>query len=278
MRMPKYEDAVNAVYGDGGLATRILLALEHAGIDVDNLSVDTLTPLEELHIGGRKHTLRMAELAGLAAGMRVIDIGCGIGGPARALAHHFGCKVSGVDLTREFCEVGRMLTERTGLDEMVEIHHADAVDLPFENDTFDVAWFQHTITNVPDKERLFHEIARILRAPGKVALYEIVSGTEPVVHFPVPWTRDRGLSFLVEEAELLGHLDSAGFVREAWEDLTGESIEYLTRVLSKPGRNGSPGLSPGVILGPEYRLMMTNVLKNLEEDRMRVVQGIFTLD
>jgi len=276
--MTDYEDAVNAIYSDGSLATRILRALERAGVDVDNLSVDALTPLEELHIAGRKHTLRMAELAGLTTGMCVIDIGCGIGGPARALAHHFGCKVSGVDLTKEFCAVGKMLTERTGLEEMVEIRHADAVDLPFEDDTFDVAWLQHTITNVPDKARLFHEIARVLRDPGKVALYEIVSGTEPVVHFPVPWTRDEGLSFLVEEAELLGHLDSAGFTRETWEDLTGESIEFLTRVLSKPERKESPGLSPGVILGPEYRLMMTNVLKNLEEDRMRVVQGVFVLD
>ena len=161
---------------------------------------------------------------------------------------------------------------------MVEIRHADAVDLPFGDDTFDVAWLQHTITNVPDKARLFREIARVLRDHGKVTLYEIVSGTEPVVHFPVPWTRDTTLSFLVDEAELLGHLDSAGFARETWEDLTGESIEFLTRVLSKPRREGAPGLSPRVILGPEYRLMMTNVLKNMEEDRMRVVQGVLALN
>jgi SAM-dependent methyltransferase len=275
--MTDYEDAVNAIYSSRGLASRILEALERAGVDTDNLSVDALTPLEELHIAGRKHTLRMAELTGLEAGMRIIDVGCGIGGPARALAHHYGCRVSGVDLTEEFCSVGRMLTERTRLGEMVEIHHADAVDLPFEDSSFDVAWLQHTITNVPDKKRLFTEIARVLRPAGKVAMYEVVSGTRSVVHFPVPWTRDSGLSFLVEEAELLKHLDSAGFVRESWEDLTGESAAFLRRVLSKPRRSGGPGLSPGIILGPEYRTMMTNVLKNLEENRMRVVQGIFIL-
>ncbi|MFH1312540.1 MAG: methyltransferase domain-containing protein [Candidatus Eisenbacteria bacterium] len=275
--MQDYEDAVNAIYSSGGLASRILQALERAGVDVDNLSVDALTPLEELHIAGRKHTLHMAQLVGLVAGMQVIDIGCGIGGPARALAHHFGCKVSGIDLTKEFCSVGRMLTERTGLGEMVEIRHADAVDLPFDDAVFDVAWLQHTITNVPDKARLFSEIARVLRSRGKVALYEVVSGTEPVAHFPVPWTRDASVSFLVEEAELLDYLNSAGFICERWDDLTGKSIDFLERVLAKPGKRGSPGLSPGVILGPEYRLMMTNVLKNMEENRMRVVQGVFIL-
>jgi ubiquinone/menaquinone biosynthesis C-methylase UbiE len=275
--MTDYKDAVNSIYSDGGLASRILQALERAGVDVDNIPVDALTPLEELHIAGRKITLRMAELTGLVTGMHVIDIGCGIGGPARALAHHFGCKVSGVDLTEEFCSVGNMLTERTGLEEMVGIRHADAVDLPFDDAIFDVAWLQHTIANVPDKARLFREIARVLRAPGKVALYEIVSGTRPIVHFPVPWARDASLSFLVEEAELLGHLDSAGFAPKAWDDLTEESIAFLKHVLSKPKRKGSPGLSPGVILGPGYRLMMTNVLKNLEEGRMRVVQGVFAL-
>ena len=276
--MSDYTDAVNAVYSDGGIAPRILKALESAGVDIDNLTLDDLDPLEELHLGGRRHTFRMAELAGIAAGMHVVDIGCGIGGPARALAHHFGCKVKGVDLTEEFCTVGRMLTERTGLTGMVEIHHADAVDLPFEDATFDLAWMQHLIANVPDKARLFKEIARVLRPGGKVVLYEVLSGTRPVVHFPVPWTRDASVSFPVGEDEFLTHIESAGFERGTWEELTQKLIEFLTRVLSKGQPKKGPALNPGVILGPQYRTMMINVLKNLEEDRMRIIQAVFTLN
>jgi SAM-dependent methyltransferase len=275
--MSDYRDQVNSVYSDGGLAPRSLRALKDEGIDIDNLTLDALAPIEELHLEGRRHTLRMAETAGLAAGMHVIDIGCGIGGPARALAHHFGCKVSGIDLTEEFCSVGRMLTERTGLEQVVEIHQADAVDLPFEDAVFDLAWMQHTMTNVPDKARLFSEIARVLRPGGKVAMYEILSGANPVVHFPVPWTRDSSLSFLVGEKEFLRHLDSAGFVRDMWEDVTQRSIGFLGRVFGKTRPRKPRGLNPGIILGPQYRLMMINVLKNLKEDRMRVIEAVFTL-
>jgi SAM-dependent methyltransferase len=275
--MSDYSDRVNAVYSDGGIASRILKALESAGIDSDNLTVDALDPLEELHLGGRRHTLRMAGLAGLTRGMHVVDIGCGIGGPARALAHHFGCRVKGVDLTEEFCSVGRMLTERTRLTDMVEIHHADAVDLPFADETFDLAWMQHTITNVPDKAGLFREIARVLRPSSKAVLYEVLSGTSPVAYFPVPWTRDASVSFPVGEAELLAHIESAGFECVTWEELTHKLIEFLSRVLTKSTPEKRPGLNPGVILGPQYRTMMLNVLKNLEEDRMRIIQAVFTL-
>jgi SAM-dependent methyltransferase len=206
-----------------------------------------------------------------------VDIGCGIGGPARALAHHFGCKVKGVDLTEEFCTVGRMLTERTGLADLVEIHHGDAVDHPFDDGVFDQAWMQHTATNVPDKARLFTETARVLRPGGKMVLYEVLSGTKPVVHFPVPWTRDETVSFVVGEEEFLGHIESAGFKCGTWEHLTQKLIAFLSRVLSKPADKNGPGLNPGVILGPEYRTMMENVLKNLKEDRMRVIQAVFAL-
>lgn len=275
--MKDYADAVNILYGRGDLIARVFQALEKAGKDVHGLTVDALSPIEELHIGGREHTLRLGRMAGLADGMHVIDIGCGIGGPARAIAHHFGCKVTGVDLTEEFCSAGRVLTERTGLEERVEIRHGSALDLPFEDDTFDLVWMQHVALNVPDKARMFREAGRVLRAKGKAALYEVLAGPEPVRHFPVPWTNDATLNFLATEGELRAHLDSAGFISQIWEDITQESTDLVRHAVERITDRGLPPLSPGVLLGPDYPLMMTNLLENLEEDRLRVVQAVLEL-
>jgi ubiquinone/menaquinone biosynthesis C-methylase UbiE len=272
-----YADAVNILYGRGDLIARVFQALEKAGKDVHGLTVDALSPIEELHIGGREHTLRLGRMAGLADGMHVIDIGCGIGGPARAIAHHFGCKVTGVDLTEEFCSAGSVLTERTGLEERVEIRHGSALDLPFEDDTFDLVWMQHVALNVPDKARLFREAGRVLRAKGKAALYEVLAGPEPVRHFPVPWTDDATLNLLATEGELRAHLDSAGFISQIWEDITQESTDLVRHAVERIMDRGLPPLSPGVLLGPDYPLMMTNLLENLEEDRLRVVQAVLEL-
>jgi ubiquinone/menaquinone biosynthesis C-methylase UbiE len=272
-----YADAVNILYGRGDLIARVFQALEKAGKDVHGLTVDALSPIEELHIGGREHTLRLGRMVGLADGMHVIDIGCGIGGPARAIAHHFGCKVTGVDLTEEFCSAGRVLTERTGLEERVEIRHGSALDLPFEDDTFDLVWMQHVALNVPDKARLFREAGRVLRAMGKAALYEVLAGPEPVRYFPVPWTNDVTLNFLATEGELQAHLDSAGFISRIWEDITQESTDFVRHAVERIMDRGLPPLSPGVLLGPDYPLMMTNLLENMEEDRLRVVQAVLEL-
>jgi ubiquinone/menaquinone biosynthesis C-methylase UbiE len=275
--MASEEDpAVNALYGRGDLITRVFAALEKAGVDADNLTVDALGPIDELHIAGREHTLRLGRMAGPLEGMHIIDVGCGVGGPARTLAHHFGCKVTGIDVTEEFCSVGRMLTERTGLERKVEIHHGDATDLPFEDNTFDVAWMQHVALNIPDKPQLFREIGRVLRPEGKIALHEILAGRQPAIHFPVPWAGDASLSLLVTEEELQGHLGSARFVSEMWEDVTRESAGLVKHVVKRVMERGLPPLSPVVLLGPDYPLMVKNLLKNLEEDRLRVVQAVLT--
>lgn len=272
--MKDYADAVNALYGRGDLIARLFQALEKAGVDADDLTVYALGPIEELHIAGREHTLRLGRMAGLADGMQVIDLGCGIGGPARAIAHHFGCKVTGVDLTEEFCAVARTLTERTGLQDRVEIYHGSVLDLPFEDGTFDVVWMQHVALNIPDKAGLYREAGRVLRPKGKAALYEVLAGRQPVVHFPVPWTSDATLNFLVRERELQAHLDSAGFVSRIWEDSTQETTDFVRHAVERITDRGVPLLSPGVLLGPDYPLMMMNLLRNLEEDRLRVVQAV----
>lgn len=275
--MSVYEENVRAHYDRKGLGASILEALEKAGKDVHALTVGDLAPIEEFHIGGRKATMELARLAELSEGTQVVDVGCGIGGPARALAHYFGCEVVGVDLTEAFCDAATLLTERTGLSRRVTIRQGNALNLPLEDRSVDVVWMQHLGMNIPDKADLLREIKRVLRSGGKLALYEVFSGPRPVEHFPVPWASGPEISHLVSQEEILRELDRAGFRVGVWKDVTKASTDWLRAAMEKTGKEGPPPLSRGLLMGPEFPIKAANVLRNLEEDRLRVVQAVSTL-
>lgn len=275
--MSEYIDALNLHYGTRDLTSRILAALEQAGVDVNALTIDSLGPMEELHVMGRTATLELGRLAGLAEQMHVLDAGCGIGGPARALAHHFGCRVTGIDLTEEFCLAAVALTEKIGMSDKVDIRNGNALDLPFSENTFDLAWMQHASMNIADKKALFQEIARVLKPGGKIALYEIFSGPHPIEYFPVPWAGDASLCFLPDEMEVKDDLKSAGFESVLWDDVTREIFGLQRRVIERILANGWPPLNPGILLGPRFQDMAVNLMKNLQEDRLKVIRAVLRL-
>jgi ubiquinone/menaquinone biosynthesis C-methylase UbiE len=271
------EESVNAHYERKDLGANILEALEKAGKDVRALTVEDLAPIEEFHIGGRKRTLELARLAKLSEGMQVVDVGCGVGGPARALAHYFGCEVVGVDLTETFCAAASLLTERTGLSHKVTIRHGNALDLPLEDRSVDVVWMQHVGMNIEDKTGLFHEFRRVLRRGGKLALYEAFATTKPAKYFPVPWASGPELSHLVSPEEIRKPLEGAGFRIDVWKDVTQASTDWFRAAMEKTRKDGPPPLSRGILMGPEFPIKAANVLRNLEEDRLRVIQAVLAL-
>jgi ubiquinone/menaquinone biosynthesis C-methylase UbiE len=99
---------------------------------------------------------------------------CGIGGPSRYLAKTYGCRVAGLDLTPEFCQVAAMLAERTGLAGKVEYREGDALAMPFADRSFDVVWSQNVAMNIADRDRLYREIRRVLRPDGRYAFSDVV--------------------------------------------------------------------------------------------------------
>lgn len=161
--MQRYVESINRHYGGTDISARILAALQEAGRDVNALTRDDLAAIDEFHSGGREATRRLAQLTGLSKGMHVLDVGSGVGGPARTLAAEFGCKVTGLDLTEEFCRAATMLTERLGLGDRVTFRYGNALDMPFDNGIFDVVWTQNTLMNIENKRRLFKEVYRVLR-------------------------------------------------------------------------------------------------------------------
>jgi len=259
-------------YSRDNLGELILGALRDAGKSLENLQPHELAPLDEFHIRGRKATMELARAAGLRPGTKVLDVGSGIGGPSRCLAAEFGCRVSGIDLSGEYCRVAAMLAELVGLSYLVDYQQGDALQLPHGDDAFDVVWTQHTAMNIPDKEVLYREMCRVLKPGGTLAMYDILAGPAGPVHFPVPWAQGPATSFLVTAAELRRLLAVAGFSVTSWEDTTEAARQWFRNVTDQAGEAVRRPLGLHILMGEDFPAMVRNQRRNLEEQRIVLCQ------
>lgn len=267
-------ESVQAHYTRTGLGDLILGALARAGKDLDRLTPEDLAPIDSFHIRGRKATLELARVAQLDAAQRVLDVGSGLGGTSRCLAREFGCHVTGIDLTEEYCAVAAMLTAKTGLAGRVDFRQGDATDLPFPDAAFDVVWTEHAAMNIPDKRKLYREMHRVLKPGGKLAIYDVLAGPSGPVLFPVPWARTPDASFLATPDTLRSLLEGAGFTIEAWLDTTDTARTWFVALAERISREGVGPLGFHVLMGPDFPAMAQNQRRNLEEGRIVLAQVV----
>jgi SAM-dependent methyltransferase len=256
------------------LGRRILDALVAAGKDIDRLLPDDLAAVDEFHIRGREGSEELVALAGIRKEMRVLDVGCGIGGPSRYLARTVGCRVSGIDLTDEYCEVARMLAARTGVDALVDYRQGDALDLPFEDSSFDLVWTQHASMNIDDKTRFWAELHRVLEPGGKLAYYDPIAGSGDALELPVPWARTPEMSVLLDAAATREVATAAGFEIVEWRDVTEAAVEWFEAAAARPAGAGTPAVGLHLLLGEDWPTMAGNMRANIEAGRISVVQAI----
>jgi SAM-dependent methyltransferase len=259
-------------YTKPDLAASIIAALEQAGIDINGLKPEDLEPVDEFHMGRGEATFELARAAGLQSGLYVLDIGSGLGGPARRMAGEFGCRVLGVDITLEYCRAANRLTQRVGLSDHVAFGQADALHLPFPELTFDVVWTQHTAMNIADKSNFYAEMFRVLKPKGVLAIYDVLAGPLSPVRFPVPWAPSLETSFLVTPAALRRFIESAGFTVTGWRDRTAVVLKRLTKPASKTHPVGPRPLGIHLLLGPDGPLMVRNMVQNLQETRIALIE------
>ena len=265
---------VQTHYTRPDLGKVILEALERAGKDTNRLTPEDLAPIDEFHIRGRAATLELARAAGLDAAKRVLDVGSGVGGTSRCLAKEFGCRVTGIDLTEEYCRAAALLTAKIGLADLIDYRQGDATNLPFDDASFDVVWTEHVAMNIPDKARLYREMHRVLKPGGTLAIYDVLAGPSGPVLFPVPWARTPDTSFLVSPDELRGLLVEAGFTVTDWSDTTEAARAWFVSLAEKIRKEGFPSLGFHVLLGADFQEMAQNQGRNLQEGRIVLAQVV----
>jgi MPBQ/MSBQ methyltransferase len=260
---------VAAQYTQGDLLERIFAALRAVGKDPENLTVQDLAPVDHFHTLGPMATIELAEATGFEGGEEVLDVGSGLGGPARTLVAGYGCRVTGIDLTPEYCRVAEELNARVGLLDRIVIQEGNALALPFADRTFDVVWTIHVSMNIEDKATFYEQLARVLKPGGKLAFFDLIAG-EGDLYFPVPWADDPSISHLADDAQMRFQLSAAGFHVKVWEDVTREGAAFFANPIPSP-------LGPHLLIR-EMPGKMRNLARNLEEGRVRAIRAVCTLE
>ena len=273
--MSTLESAIDRHYGAEDISTRILRALSGAGQDVEALTRADLAPFDEFHGGGIASTRELARFADLAPASHVLDIGCGIGGPARTLAAEFGCSVVGVDLTHEFIRAARMLTARLSMDAQCSFEHGSATTLLFADASFDLVWSQNMLMNVPDKAQLFDEVARVLKPGGRFALETVLTGDGRAIHLPAFWASRPDLSFLVTRRELERLLLHAGLEVVAIADTTAAVIANGRSRRAALAAQDPRQLTIKVIVPDDVETKIDNMLRNNQQGRTITIKALF---
>jgi cyclopropane fatty-acyl-phospholipid synthase-like methyltransferase len=261
-------------YGSVGIAERILAEFRAANGPEARPTPDSLAPFDHFHGRGVLATQEIAAQLALQPGERVLDIGSGIGGPARWFAAKFAVRVTGVDLTPEFCAAAEALNAATGLADRVTIIHGSALALPVPDGGFDAAYSQNVIMNIADKRLFYREAFRALRPGGRLALSNLCAGPNGEPYFPVPWATTRDTSFLATPEAMRADLLAAGFEIADFRDITEATREAQRRTRERIDKGEVPKIAVDILMGERAREMQWNSIRSIEEGRGLAIEAL----
>ena len=244
------EQTVSEHYSNKGLLDKIYKGLEKLGIDKNQLTQSDLSSFDEFHIGGSEGTLMLAEKLTMNASSSVLDIGCGIGGPARFLSSEFGCKVSGIDLTADFVNTGNSLTDQVGLSDKVKLIEASALNIPFADNSFDVSYMIHVGMNIADKDVLFSEAFRVTKPGGVFGIYDVMLIGNCELQYPLPWAVEEDGNAIASATDYISALIKAGFSLKHEDDKTDFANGFFEKIsVSMGSSKGPPPVGLHLLMG-----------------------------
>lgn len=268
------EQQVARHYTHGSLQQAIFDALKAMGKDLDRLAASDLSAADEFHLGWRAATTMLAKDLALARDTHVLDVGSGIGGPARFFAETHGCRVTGIDLTDEFVRVAGELTRRCGLAELVSFQQASALDLPFDAGAFDAATMIHVGMNIEDKAKLFETVRRVLKPGAPFGVYDVMRVGDGEIPYPTPWAQTSETSFVEPPETYRQRLTAAGFKIEREENRREFVLKLAGEMREKAASHGVPPLNLQILLGPAARDRFANVMSTLDRGTIAPIQMI----
>jgi ubiquinone/menaquinone biosynthesis C-methylase UbiE len=262
-------------YARSNLIAAIQDGLAQMGKTTGTVTVDDLVAVDEFHIGGRKATEELIQQLGLSSIDRVLDIGCGLGGPARFVADRYKCHVTGIDLTRDYVEAGNAVCEWVGLSDRVSLGQASALSIPYPDAAFSAAYLLHVGMNIEDKVKLFAEAARVLRPGSRFGVYDVMRTGDGALAYPLPWATTSECNAVAEPEQYRCALTSAGFEILSERNRREFALTYFNQIRSKMSAAHGPGpLGLQTLMGERRQAQVKNMIENISAGRIAPVELI----
>ena len=263
---------IHSYYSPNDLYNKIIEGLNKLGKDLSKITLDDLQPVDEFHIRGDVATKELIKLSGFTPDMHILDVGCGIGGSTRRLAHETGCCVTGIDLSDEYIDTAQRLTQLLNMQERVKFHATSALALPFDDNSFDGVWSLQMNMNVEDKLSWLTETYRVLKPGERAVLYEVCGNKNSPPYFPVPWAQDSSMSFLVPPESFRAVITAAGFDITVWNDKTDLAQKAFANAKEPVGKPNLPVLGVYLLVGSDIQTKAYNLHRNLDEERVSLIE------
>lgn len=267
---------IHNYYSPNNLYNKIIEGINNLGLDLAEITLDDLKAVDEFHIRGDVATKELIRLSKFSSDMKILDVGCGIGGSTRRLSHEIGCNTTGVDLSEEYIDVAGRLTELLNMQEKVTFFAASALDMPFCNDEFDGAWSIQMNMNVKDKLGWLKELYRVLKPSARAVLYEVCGNKNEVAYYPVPWAQDSSMSFLIPPVSFREVIELAGFDVESWEDKTDLAQQAFSAKEAPAGEPNLPPLGVHLLVGKDISIKAYNLRRNLDNESVSLIEAVIT--
>lgn len=266
---------VSTHYQHGSLTKVIEEGFNRQGKTPSDISLDDMSVIDEFHIGGRQASKEFLDQLRLQERSLVLDVGCGLGGPARFVASQFGCLVSGIDLTHEYVDTGNVLSNWVGLDKKVILQQGSAMALPFPDGQFDAAYMMHVGMNIVDKKGLFVEVFNVLKSDGIFGIYDVMQVGSGEMQYPAPWAASKSTSSLASPQDYQTGLKQAGFNILATRERGDFAIEFFENMKrSMAETTADPALGLHVLMGDDAKTKVANVLTSIKEGSIAPVEII----
>lgn len=272
--MKKFSTPTEAHYYQANLYEAIVRRLEEAGVDLANVKRKDIAGVDEFHVRGAQVSSELAAAIDIR-GAKVLDVGCGIGGPCRMLADEYGCEVTGIDLSEEYIRTATKLSELVGLATKTTFICGNATNLPFADNTFDIVWTQHVQMNINDKQKFYTEIHRVLAEQGLFLYYDIFKSGDGNINYPVPWANEAAISFLSAKHEVENILSELDFQQLKLKDQTDEGILFFEALLARMEQYGPPKIGLHLLMGEATQTKILNLLSGLKAGKLMLQSGIY---
>ena len=274
MKVSKNQAIIENQYAKSGLYESIVNSLKAKGIDLNEVTRSHLSGVDEFHIRGEEVSSELALQTNLK-NKKVLDIGCGLGGPCRMLSARYNCETYGIDLNSDFIETAKKLSALVSADHASNFMVADALNLPFEDGSFDVVWTQHVQMNIKDKHRFYAEINRVLANNGTFVYYDIFKQYPIAINYPVPWADDDSVSFLQTIKEMEAILGELNLYKQQTTDQTDNGLEFIENAMHAKKFSNAKATGLNLLLGDKTEEKFSNVLNALQSGKIELQSGVY---